>query len=239
MQQQHVSRCIEQYEVNILEDDTMPKPADVETVFNKTEIDIDAAANWFADFDIDMNAVTRSCGKIGLINYAITWDRAAGRYRFGTFPAGGYRQRTALAVPVLEGGRFVDLLLIGAQSYTITTACGRAHWLGRDNLTAPVVWLHASPFDWLEAGCEGAAHIHPVSRQALKELRAARVIACNDVETALEAWDWAFGADDAELGRFEIDANPEAIRDYFEQQARISAIREIALWERERRRARA
>jgi hypothetical protein len=115
------------------------------------------------------------------------------------------------------------------------TACGSARWLGRDNMTAPVVRLHPFPIDWLTARCGGVCHIEPYTRQGLKELRAVPSIVCNDMETALDAWEWAFGADDAEMARFDIDAPPEAIRGYFEKQAIFAATRKVVAWERERR----
>jgi hypothetical protein len=85
----------------------------------------------------------------------------------------------------------------------------RASWLGNFE---PVVRLHAHPMDWLEAGCIGVCHIEPISRKALKELCRAEKIECNEIHTALEAWDWGFGSDPQELARFSIDDTPFSIR---------------------------
>jgi hypothetical protein len=81
-----------------------------------------------------------------------------------------------------------------------------------------VVRLHSHPTDWLEAGGRGVCHIEPISRNALKELSQVTTIECNDIYTALEAWDWGFGGADDELSRFSIDDSPGAIRQYFEDQ---------------------
>jgi hypothetical protein len=72
--------------------------------------------------------------------------------------------------------------------------------------------------DWLEAGCTGVCHIEPISRKALKDLGSVTTVECNDIHTALEAWDWAFGGDEDELSRFMIDDSPFAIRRYFEDE---------------------
>jgi hypothetical protein len=85
--------------------------------------------------------------------------------------------------------------------------------------SAQSVRLHPHPLDWLEAGCTGACHIALISRKALKELRAAKTIQCNDIGTALEAWDWGFSADDEELGRFVIDADEANILEYIKVSA--------------------
>jgi len=74
--------------------------------------------------------------------------------------------------------------------------------------------------DWLEAGCTGVCHIEPISRKALAELTDATTIECNDIATALDAWSWAFDADEDELSRFVIDDTPGNIRSYFEADAR-------------------
>jgi hypothetical protein len=124
-----------------------------------------------------------------------------------------------LAIPIIEDGVFVDLLFI-SDEMTFARATCRAPWLGRKNLLLPVVRLHAHPMDWLEAGCTGVCHIEPISRKALAELTDATAIECNDVYTALEAWDWAFGGDPQELARFLIDDSPLSIRLYFEDEVR-------------------
>ncbi|MGY3294143.1 Zn-dependent oligopeptidase [Bradyrhizobium sp. LM3.6] len=79
--------------------------------------------------------------------------------------------------------------------------------------------------DWIESGCTGVCHIAPVSRKALKELAKAKTIECNDIETALEAWDWAFESNEAELARFEIDDTPHTIQAYYESLVRWHGVR--------------
>ena len=54
------------------------------------------------------------------------------------------------------------------------------------------------------------------SRKALAELTAATTIECNDIHTALEAWDWGFGGEEDELARFVIDDSPGNISAYYE-----------------------
>jgi hypothetical protein len=89
----------------------------------------------------------------------------------------------------------------------------------------PTTRLHPHPLDWLAAGCTGACHIALISRKALKDLRNVESIECNDIATALDAWSWAFDADEAELSRFEVDDTPESINEYYERAARWHAIR--------------
>src|SRR5205823_5497472 len=125
-------------------------------------------------------------------------------------------------------GQFIDLLLIDTYWHSHRAICGRANWLGRDNFgDATTLRLHRDPLDWLAAGCEGVCHVEPISRKAFPELAAATKILCNDLPTALEAWDWGFGSEREELSRFEIDDEPESIRAYFERQALNSAISEL------------
>jgi hypothetical protein len=176
--------------------DTLPLPTDVECEF------LDKAGD-------DVNA---------LIDYALVWNPNTGRYQFMIYgPDDIGPKRSALAVPVYEGGAFVDLLLIG-DDCSFETACCRASWLGRDNIGGPVVRLHAHPLDWLEAGCTGVCHIEPITRAAFEELRGAESIECNDIYTALCAWDWGFDSDNEELARFSIDDTPESVRSYFEDE---------------------
>ena len=80
--------------------------------------------------------------------------------------------------------------------------------------------------DWLAAGCTGVYHIESISRTGLKDLQAVETIECNDVHTALEAWDWGFDADrtclDSQqaMARFIIDDTTASIRSYFEDDAK-------------------
>jgi hypothetical protein len=99
---------------------------------------------------------------------------------------------------------------------SVARATCRTPWLGRANLTLPVVRLHAHPMDWLEAGRTGVCYIEPISRKALRELRGVTTIECSDIHTALEVWDWAFDGDEDELSRFDIDATPSCVSTYIE-----------------------
>jgi hypothetical protein len=170
-------------------DDTLPSPDEVEREFiNKAGDDLTALA-WLQERDIDPAPILTNVGKIALIQYWSIWDPETGRYRFMIYAPDhvGPKYPPELAIPIIETGNFVDLLFISDQmSYTRTTC--RTPWLGRENLTLPVVRLHPHPMDWLEAGCEGVCHIEPISRRALAELTDATTIECNDVHTALEAW---------------------------------------------------
>ena len=74
--------------------------------------------------------------------------------------------------------------------------------------------------DWIAAGGTGVCHIEPISRKTLKDLRGVETIQCNDIHTALEAWDWGFESDEDELARFVIDDAPGNIRSYFEDEAK-------------------
>ena len=138
----------------------------------------------------------------------------------------GPKHAPELAIPIIEDGTFIDLLFI-SDSMSFARATCRAAWLGREYLALPVVRLHAHPMDWLEAGCTGLCHIEPISRKALKDLRKAEKIECNCIHTALEAWDWGFGADDDELKRFEIDDSAFSIRSYFEDEVRFRTSRMV------------
>jgi hypothetical protein len=199
-------------------DDTLPLPAEVETEFRDKVGDNLTALAWLADHGID-SAPT----DVALIQYGMVWNPETGRYQFVIYAPDhiGPKHPPELAIPIIEDGTFVDLLFI-SKEMTFARATCRTPWLGRENLTRPVVRLHAHPTDWLEAGCTGVCHIEPISRKALKELRSVTTIECNDIHTALEAaleaWDWAFGGDEDELSRFVIDDSPFAIRRYFEEE---------------------
>jgi len=197
------------YDTNTLPsyDDTLPLPADVERAFLRHAGDGVSAetVTWLQDNDIDPESINSAA----LIQYGLIWNPEAGRYDFLIYGPDhiGPKHGPALAVPISEGGEFIDLLLVGAgsssetvliegesidlvsydQSYCMVTC--RTPWLGRENIAAQSVRLHAHPMDWLEAGCTGACHIALISRKALKELRAAKSIVCNDIEAALQAWD--------------------------------------------------
>jgi hypothetical protein len=197
-------------------DDTLPLPTEVETEFRDKAGDNLIALAWLSDHGIESAPQDAA-----LIQYAMVWTPETGRYRFLIYASDnvGTKHPPELAIPILEDGTFIDLLFISDEMSFARATC-RAPWLGREYLALPVVRLHAHPMDWLEAGCTGVCHVEPVSRKAFKDLRAAERIECNDIHTALEAWDWGFGGEDDELKRFEIDDTPFAIRSYFEEEVR-------------------
>ena len=132
------------------------------------------------------------------------------------FSDGARRPHIALAVPIYEGGKFVDPLLNSRRRVVRScyVPCAMA-WYDQSTTR-----LHTHPLDWVEAGCKGVCHLEPISRKALKDLRAATTTECNDIHTALQAWDWGFGGEDEELARFVIDDTAESIRSYFEDEVK-------------------
>ncbi|WFT94384.1 hypothetical protein QA633_40050 [Bradyrhizobium barranii] len=196
-------------------DDTLPPAEEVEREFRERAGDNAAAIKWLVDHGIDAVPPPQAA----LIQYGIVWTPEIGQYRCVIYQPEhiGPKHPPELAVPIFENGTFIDLLVISGEKHFASVTC-RASWLGRENLALPVVRLHAHPLDWLADGCTGVCHIALISRKALKELAAAGTIECNKIETALEAWDWGFGADEAELARFEVDDTREAIEAYYERQ---------------------
>jgi hypothetical protein len=195
-------------------DDTLPLPEEVENEFHIKAGDDGEAIAWLVERNVD--ALPH---RAALIQYGIVWNPEAARYRFTIYEPDhvGPKHPHELAFPIIEDGVFIDLLFISDEMSFARATC-RAHWLGREGLTLPVVRLHAHPMDWLEAGCTGVCHVESISRKALADLRGVATIECNDIHTALEAWDWGFGGDPEALARFEIDDTPGNIRSYFEDQ---------------------
>lgn len=198
-------------------DDTLPSPDEVAQEFFDKAGDGLTALAWLIDHGIEPADIP----KVALIQYGMVWNPNTGRFRFVIYGPDhiGPKHPPELAIPIIEDGAFVDLLFISDEMSFARATC-RAPWLGRENLASPIVRLHAHPMDWLEAGCTGVCHIEPASRKALKDLRKVSTIECNDIYTALEAWDWGFGGDDDELARFVIDDSPFSIRSYFEDEVR-------------------
>jgi hypothetical protein len=198
-------------------DDTLPLPDEVAQEFSDKAGDGLTAQEWLFNHGIDPATIERAA----LIQYGVVWHSNTGRYQFVIYEPDhiGPKHPPELAIPIIEDGKLLDLLVISDEMSFARVTC-RAPWLGRKNLTLPVVRLHPHPMDWLEAGCTGVCHIEPISRKALAELRNVETIECNDIYTALEAWDWGFGADEDELARFAIDDTPASIRDYFEAEAK-------------------
>lgn len=210
-------------------DDTLPAPEEVEREFLAKVDDNLTAIAWLVERGISAPPPQR----VALIQYGVIWNSEAGRYKFAIYGPEhiGPKYPHELAVPIMEDGKVIDLLVISdAMSFTLVTC--RASWLGRKNLAQAVVRLHAHPMDWLEAGCVGVCHVAPISRKSLKELARAKTIECNDIETALEAWDWGFGGEDEELARFEVDDAPYAIQANYEREVRWHATRVVVEMER-------
>jgi hypothetical protein len=197
-------------------DDTLPLPNEVEQEFRDKAGDNLTALAWLSDHGIDS-----APHDVALIQYGMVWNPEMGRYQFLIYAPDhvGPKHPPELAIPIIEDGVFTDVLFISDEMSFARATC-RIPWLGRKNLTLPVIRIHSHPMDWLEAGCAGVCHIEPVSRKALKDLRSATTIECNDIHTALEAWDWGFGGDPEALARFIIDDTPLAIRSYFEHEAK-------------------
>jgi hypothetical protein len=208
-------------------DDTLPLPTEVEREFRDNAGDNLTAISWLAEHGIDAAPILKHVGRIALVQCGTDWNPDTGRHRLYIYGPEhvGPKYPPELAIPIFEDGVFIDLLFISDEQSFARATC-RASWLGRENLALPVVRLHAHPMDWLESGCTGVCHIEPISRKALKDLRSVATIECNDIHTALEAWDWAFDADrecfDApkELARFVIDDSAVSIRSYFEAEVK-------------------
>jgi hypothetical protein len=220
-------------------DDTMPLPTEVEREFFGKGTDEVSAIEWLPELEIDPAPVLAVAGRVACIQWTMLWDSEAERYQFHIYSPDhiGPKGNQHFAMPIMRDGVFADLLLINVDCVDDhTRACWSAPWLGGDELgREKVIRLHRDPLEWLESGCRGVCHLEPISRQALKQLREADTILCGDMHTAVEAWDWAFGAEEVELSRFVIDATPYNIRAYFDRLAECRAInrlRQSDLWPR-------
>jgi hypothetical protein len=177
----------------------------------------DLAVQWLQDRDIDPQPIIERVGAIAVIGIAFDWTPDS--ERFDIYPIDYIGPtREAVAVPVIENGEIIDLLLV-FDDFSGVTVFGSV-WLGSDYLRESSVRLHAEPVKWLDAGCTGCCHVGLTSRKGLQELQPMQAIHCRNIETALEAWTWGFGEDDAKLAHFVIDASPMAIRRYYEKEAR-------------------
>ena len=164
------------------------------------------AIAWLQKEEIDAEPIIKRVGNIALVEHDFIWNPDTDSFDFVT------GQYTALAIPIVESGKTIDLLLI-YDDYSYRTVRGTP-WVGRDSIRN-TVRLHADVFSWLAAGCTGCCHVALISRAALKELQQAAVIECNDITVALQAWDWGFGGDDDALSKFVIDDTPETIEAYY------------------------
>lgn len=184
------------------------------------------AIEWLRDNDFDPAPILAALGSVKLLKIHPDLE-----YRPGATPGTGTLRLDIrdgepdhLVFPITEGGEWVDLAcweVAGHQdipSYRVFTLAG-SPWLGRNNITGPRVRLHHSVFSWLDAGCSGCVSIHPFQRTHLKDLAAVDTIECDEISTALEAWEWGFGGRQEALSRFLIDDEPENIEGYFRRQA--------------------
>ncbi|WP_064696082.1 hypothetical protein [Rhizobium aegyptiacum] len=186
---------------------------------------IDEARAWLIENDIDAEKLPFACKLVGVDS---SWDYDLPEiehpvcrivYQFKNVGA-----RDCLVFPISENGEIVDYGILHTPDFTFATVRQKAIWLGGDNITGDEVRLHSSVERWLSAGATGCVYIDQQRRTPMKRLQAVTKIFCDDVELALEAWDWGFGADDAALDRFEIDDTPENIESYFKAMAERRAI---------------
>jgi hypothetical protein len=136
----------ESYESIVMEslfDDTLPLPADVERAFLEHAGDGLSATEWLEERGIDPAPIENAA----LIQSSLVWNSHAGRYDFLIYGPDhiGPKRRPALAVPIVENGQFIDLLLIGdfvsfddddSDDRYFETVCCRTPWLGRQNICA-------------------------------------------------------------------------------------------------------
>lgn len=125
-----------------------------------------------------------------------------------------------LGIPAYCDGEFVDILLMDLEDPTSWRCMHlRADWLGADAIGLPEVRLQYSPFAWLEAGGTGVCNIHSHDRGHFRALALSDRILCDDIDTAMECWEWAFGGDDDKLERIVCDDDQDNIDVYFKRQA--------------------
>jgi hypothetical protein len=159
-------------------DDTLPLPDEVAQEFSDKAGDGLTAQQWLTEHGIDPATIKTAA----LIQYGLVWNSKAGRYQFVIYEPDhiGPKHPPELAIPIIEDGKLLDLLVISDTMSFDRVTC-RAPWLGRESLTNAPVRLHPHPMDWLEAGCTGVCHIEATSRKALKDLSRATTIECNDI----------------------------------------------------------
>lgn len=183
-----------------------------------------AADRWLSSNDIDstkLKAAGITCRMVSVMG-SHDFDVLRGQARGEIFYeiVDDYEHRNVLAIPIMSEGEFLDLLLADPNDPSIWRVMyGRADWLGYDAIGYPEVRLHYSPFAWLEAGGVGVCNVHPHYRGHFKDLDVSERIVCDDIDTAMEAWEWAFGGSDDKLDRIVCDDDPENIKAYFERQA--------------------
>jgi hypothetical protein len=89
-------------------DDTLPLPAEVEREFRDKAGDNLTALAWLTDHGIDSASTD-----VALIQYGMVWNHEIDRYQFVIYAPDhiGPKHRPELAIPIMEDGIFVDLLL--------------------------------------------------------------------------------------------------------------------------------
>lgn len=195
---------------------------------------IEEAIDWLNENDIDPDALPFQCK---FVNVTVSRDYAlpeiaepCGRtvYEFDKpiphgLAAGEIGERNCLIFPIIDDGKTIDIGMLGEDFGTVRQ---KAIWLGGDNIEGESVRLHSGVYEWLEAGATGCVYIDEQRRTPMKRLQAVHRVQCNNVALALEAWEWAYGAKDSELARFEIDDDSENIKAYFAAQAASAVLTE-------------
>src|SRR4051812_44480353 len=185
-------------------DDTMPTPGQVERQFLANATQQADAVRFLDRFKITSEPVLKHASRLALIDFEKVWNPESERYEIHIQPQDATCNKPGgtLAVPVFESEQFVDLCLIDCETFFHETACGRAHWLGGEQLVgASEIRLHAHPMDWLDAGCRGVAHVCRHSRDALKDLLTVERVRCNRINTVTSVWERLADDDGYTAGR--------------------------------------
>ena len=192
--------------------------------------DESAADAWLSENDIDSETLKAAGITCRIVNVTASndFDVLAGQSRGGVLYEITDGGLPVLGVPIMAAGEFVDLCLIDLNDPTsFRCMYERSDWLGSDHLGQPTVRLHRSPLSWLEAAGVGVANLHPYCRQHFKDLSKSDRIECDDIDAALEAWEWGFSARAVDLTRIDCDDTPENIAAYFDRQAFWSASAQV------------
>jgi len=137
-------------------------------------------------------------------------------------------QPSVLAIPIVDGGRTVDLILFnGGNLDDWHLLLGNAAWAGIDAIRAGgSVRVHATPQDWLRDGCTGACFVERGPSMAAMTIiqEEVDIVLCRDPETAFRIWQHAFDEADEALDRIELDAPDSAVAEHLSRAARYAAI---------------
>ncbi|MGY3409517.1 hypothetical protein ACVWZV_005630 [Bradyrhizobium sp. GM5.1] len=134
-----------------------------------------------------------------------------------------------IAIPVHEDGIFVDTVLMHKNNpRSFHTICGRANWLGAENVGNAKVIFHESPLDWLRADCSGVVSVAGFgSRQHFKDLAKACTVECSTVDAANDIWEWSFGGDEKALKKIQVNGDADDIRESLAWHAAETAKRRV------------